>query len=61
MNDRDSMNGPRMGDPGNRGGRRGRRRSRGGNGGGGNGSRDPRRMSLPMDDLEPYEDEIYAA
>ena len=56
MNDRDPMNGPRMGDPGNRGGRRGRRRSRGGNG-----SRDPRRMSLPMEELEPYEDEIYAA
>jgi transcription termination factor Rho len=59
MNDRDSMNGPRMGEPGNRGGRRGRRRSRGGNGS--RDPRDPRRMSLPMEDLEPYEDEIYAA
>jgi transcription termination factor Rho len=48
-----------MGDPGNRGGRRGRRRSRGGNGS--RDPRDPRRMSLPMEDLEPYEDEIYAA
>jgi transcription termination factor Rho len=48
-----------MGDPGNRGGRRGRRRSRSGNGS--RDPRDPRRMSLPMEDLEPYEDEIYAA
>jgi transcription termination factor Rho len=59
MNDRDPMNGPRMGEPGNRGGRRGRRRSRGGNGS--RDPRDPRRMPLPMEDLEPYEDEIYAA